>query len=268
MDNNNSKKTFLSSPASIALIDAFIISGSGLLTSTLFLLQGFSIYYFLLVLSSTVLTNISFYKLGLYQFQSIVKPQKNLTKLFTTQFILLSSLLSLVFILDISNQLSRTWVALWFTSLTSLLVAIRFYYVFMIEKWGKDGKFYRNIVIIGAEKHARNLIEIIGQHKRKWMHILGIYEDRLSRVPTKIGNNRVLGTIDDLISYAEKNQVDDIIIALPWLAEKRIKEILKKLEILDTDIHLSPDMVSINFAKQNYSEYCGLPVLNISEKYF
>ncbi|MFK8067977.1 MAG: nucleoside-diphosphate sugar epimerase/dehydratase [Gammaproteobacteria bacterium] len=265
---HNSKRTFLSSPASIAFIDALIIIGSGILTSAFFLSEIFSIYSFLLILSNAALTSISFNKLGLYQFQSIIKPQKSLTKLFATQFILLSSLLTFAFIFNMANQISRTWVIIWFISLVFMVITIRFFYVFIFEKWAKVGKFKRNIVIIGAEKHACDLIETIESRKKTWMHILGVYEDRLSRVPTKIGNNRVLGSIDDLISYAEENQVDDIIVALPWLAEKRVKEILKKLKQLNADIHLSPDMVSINFSEQNYSEYCGLPTLKFSESSF
>ncbi len=45
-----------------------------------------------------------------------------------------------------------------------------------------------------------------------------------------------------------------------------MQEIIEKLEVLPVDIRLCPDMVGFNLLNHSFSEYCGLPVLNISDK--
>ncbi len=253
----------------IALIDALIIFGTGSLIFFVYLPEdAYAIFSFYLgaMAISTSMTVVCFYNLGLYDFRSLTRPQSRAGKVIFLESMLFSFMLTLAFVFKITDEFSRIWTVTWFLSSLALMVFVRFYYYFIIQKMGLNGKITRNIAVIGAERHGVRLLEIIDQQKESWMHVIGVFEDRFSRVPTKIGDNPVLGTVDDLIQYVQENRVDDVIIALPWSAEKRMQEIISKLEVLPVDLRLSPDMVGYNLLNHSFSEYCGLPVLNISDK--
>ena len=213
---------------------------------------------------SASMTIVCFYNLGLYDFRSLTRPQSRVGKIVFFESMLFSFMLTLAFVFKITDEFSRIWTVLWFLSSLTMMVFVRFYYYIILQKWGQKGKLSRNIAIIGAERHGVRLLEIIDQQKEPWMHVMGVFEDRFSRVPAEIVNSPVLGTVDDLIQYVQEHRVDDVIIALPWSAEKRMQEIIAKLEALPVDLRLSPDMVGYNLLNHSFSEYCGLPVLSIS----
>ena len=253
----------------IGLIDALIIFGSGILIFFVYLpedaLAIFSFYLGAMAISA-IMTIVCFYNLGLYDFRSLTRPQARVGKIVLFETMLFSFMLTLAFVFKITDEFSRVWTVSWFISSLVLMVFVRFYYYTLLQKWGREGKLTRNIAIIGAERHGVRLHEVIDQQKEPWMHVIGVFEDRFSRVPTKIGNSPVLGTVNDLIHYVKENRVDDVIIALPWSAEERMQEIISKLEVLPVDLRLSPDMVGYSLLDYSFSEYCGLPVLNISDK--
>ena len=251
-----------------ALIDALTIFGTGTLIFYLYLPQAhpiFSLYLGAMTISA-IMTIVCFYNAGLYSFRSLTRPESRIGKIVLLESMLFSFMLTLAFVFKITDEFSRVWTVTWFMSSLTLMVFIRICYYFILQKWGLEGKVTRNIAVIGAEEHGTRLLGIIDQQKEPWMHVVGVFEDRFSRVPTRIGDSPVLGTVNDLINYVQENRVDDVIIALPWSAEKRMQEIIAKLEVLPVDIRLSPDMVGFNLLNHSFSEYCGLPVLNISDK--
>jgi len=252
----------------VALLDAAIIFGTGTLIFFLYLPDDYSIFSFYLgaMVIIASMTLISFFNAGLYNFASFTRPESRIGKIVLLQSMLFSFILTLAFVFKITDEFSRVWTVTWFLSSLSLIVFLRICYYFILQKWGHEGKISRNIAVIGAEQHGIRLLEIIDQQKEPWMHVIGVFEDRFSRVPTRICNSPVLGTVNDLILYVREHRVDDVIIALPWSAEQRMQEIITKLEELPVDIRLSPDMVGFNLLNHSYSAYCGLPVLNISDK--
>jgi len=253
---------------SVALTDALIILVSGILIFYLYLphvTSIFSLYLSAIALyASAILT--CFYSVDLYSFRSISRPMARVGKIVFFSSIMFSLTLTFAFVLKISDQYSRVWVVSWFFSSLTLIILSRFWFYHSLQKWGAEKKISRNIAVIGAEEHGQRLLKVINQMKEPWMNVIGVFEDRFSRVPTHIDGSPVLGTVSDLINHVQENRVNDVIIALPWSAEKRMQEIIEKLEVLPVDIRLSPDMAGYSLLNHSYSHFCGLPVLNISEK--
>lgn len=252
----------------IALVDALIIFGSGIFIFHIYLQEPdalFSLYFSAIAINAGI-TIIGLYGMGLYNFRSLTRPKSIVGKIILFEAILFGLMLTLAFVSKITGEFSRIWTVSWFLSSLILMIYIRFCYHFILHKLGMTGMITRNIAVIGAEQHGSRLVDIINNQKEPWVHIVGVFEDRFSRAPTKIGASPVLGTVDDLIRYVQENRVDDVIIALPWSAEERMMKIIEKLKVLPVDLRLSPDMIGFNLLNHSFSEYCGLPVLNISDK--
>jgi Undecaprenyl-phosphate glucose phosphotransferase len=124
----------------------------------------------------------------------------------------------------------------------------------------------RNVVIVGATGLAKRFIECMENRKDPWTCILGIFEDRKDRGSSDIRQYPILGNLDNLIEWAQKHRIDDVVIALPWRAEDRLSGIIEKLEILPVCLCLCPDMIGYKFVQHSYSCLCGVPVLNIFQK--
>ena len=129
-----------------------------------------------------------------------------------------------------------------------------------------SGRLSRNVVIVGATGLAKRFIECMENRKDPWICILGIVEDRKDRGSSDICQYPILGNLDNLIDWAQKHRIDDVVIALPWRAEDRLLSIIEKLEILPVCLCLCPDMIGYNFVRHDYGYLCGVPVLNIFQK--
>jgi exopolysaccharide biosynthesis polyprenyl glycosylphosphotransferase len=76
----------------------------------------------------------------------------------------------------------------------------------------------------------------------------------------------VLGNTDDLLRFAREVMLDEVIIALPLSAERRLKEIIDKLKVLPTDLRLSAEAIAENFPLRGMSHLAGAPLLGIVDR--
>ena len=53
----------------------------------------------------------------------------------------------------------------------------------------------------------------------------------------------ILGTVDELPSYIRLNNVDDVVICLPWSADNQITRCLDRLRELPVNVYLGADLI-------------------------
>lgn len=103
----------------------------------------------------------------------------------------------------------------------------------------KKGVFSENVVIVGATEAAKR---IIARAKRAGdMRIVAVVDDRLSRVPARLGAAPVGGNIDDLIAWEGLPHVDRIIITVTQKAETRVRAMIERLRPIPNRVDLLLD---------------------------
>ena len=138
------------------------------------------------------------------------------------------------------------------------------YYV--LRKWAESGWLSRNIVIVGAGPQAKKLLERLDRIYEPWNVVVGVFDDRVNRTGPKVMGYPVLGTVDDLFTYAREHRVDDVIVSLPWSAEKRMPEIVSKLKELPVHIRLGSDMAGFMYPRGSYSVLGGVTTMDVVSK--
>jgi len=128
------------------------------------------------------------------------------------------------------------------------------------------GRISRNVAIVGAGDHGALLLQSISLRKDPWTRIIGIFDDRLSRVPEKIKGHDVLGTVEDLLRLSREERIDEIVVALPWGAEERLLQILDRLKVIPANVRLAPDAIGHRFLNQGFDRLDNVPVFNIFSK--
>lgn len=91
--------------------------------------------------------------------------------------------------------------------------------------------------------------------------LIGIFDDRHSRVPNQIGDQEIRGTVDDLLHVIRNERVDEVIVALPWSAESRLLELLKKLRSAPINVRLCPEGIAFQFVHRPSSHIIGVSML-------
>ncbi len=251
---------------SLRLIDVLVVLLSGIFAHyarfATFDIHTFTIYS--LAIGCLVTLNV-FHLAGLYQFQHLTNLVEQARRLLIAWPLVIGSLLMLGFAAGLLDEVSRAWVALWLLFGVVGLGAVRAIGRLKILRWYKAGRLTLNIAVIGAGEHGRRFIEHLRQQERH-VNIIGLFDDRRDRIPDFIAGFPVLGTVDDLLLFARRYRIDQVVVALPWGAEERLLSWLKKLKTLPADIRLCPDVIGFHLPHRGVSHIAGVPMLNVFEK--
>lgn len=130
----------------------------------------------------------------------------------------------------------------------------------------EHGSIARNIAVVGAGKSGQRLIAALRETREPWTRIIGIFDDRKVRLQQDKDALPVTGTVNDLITFARDNRVDEILVALPWSAEARLLGILEQLKVIPCNVRMAPDGISHHFRDTGFASVDGVPVYNIFRK--
>jgi Undecaprenyl-phosphate glucose phosphotransferase len=131
----------------------------------------------------------------------------------------------------------------------------------------RGGGLARHVVVVGAAEHRQRLVERLGRAAdRGGVRLIGLFDDRRTRVPHYVGGFPVLGGIDELLDFARRHPVDQVIVALPWDAEDRVLACLRRLRPLPVDVRLCPDLIGFHLSHRGVTHLAGIPLLNVFDR--
>jgi len=145
------------------------------------------------------------------------------------------------------------------------MVVVRVVLVIQMRAWQRDGLLTRNIAIIGAGGPGQRLVHHLADNVEPGIKLIGIFDDRRTRVPREIEGYPVRGTIDDLVALTRRERIDRIIIALPWSNKPRLFECMNKLKTVPVSVHLCPDTIGFHLHNRGVSHFGGVPMFSVSE---
>jgi Undecaprenyl-phosphate glucose phosphotransferase len=131
--------------------------------------------------------------------------------------------------------------AVWWWSASALtgLGVLHTVYFELVRRWRRDGWLTPNVVIVGATSRAESLIE--GAIARRDIHVLGVFDDRLSRSPLDVLGVPMLGDTETLLNHRIMPSVDLIVVTVDPSATARVREITNRLATLPNRVTLLVD---------------------------
>jgi len=165
-----------------------------------------------------------------------------------------------------TDAFSRIWLGFWaFYTIVGQFIT-RIVFKIRLVRWQAQGWLTRRIALVGAGPQGQRVAEHLTNSAQPSVTLVGIFDDRQSRVPKTVAGHRIQGGIEALLSYIRNERVDEVIVALPWTAEARLLDILKTLRTAPVDVRLCPEGVAYQFTARSFSDLHGLSVLNIYER--
>ena len=202
----------------------------------------------------------------LYSLRTLRSPAAQVGRIITAWTFVMLALLAFGFFAKSSHEFSRIWFLLWAAMGLTFLFFNRFAGSLIVTRLNRKGRLRARVAIVGAGGIGQRLAEHLSGHGAKSSTVVGVWDDRHTRVPPAISGFRVRGTVDDLITYARTNEIDDIIIALPWQASARIRQVARQLYVVPANVRICPDLVGFGIPLRGFSSMEGVPLLNIYER--
>jgi Undecaprenyl-phosphate glucose phosphotransferase len=164
------------------------------------------------------------------------------------------------------HEYSRIWVLSGLFVAIALLLLNRVLIDSFVRRAIRAMRLMETVVIVGANEHAEKVILTISNSPACGINILGVFDDRVNRpIPATVAPH-VLGATDELLLFVRRNQVDRVVVALPWLKSDRIDELLKKLRSVPVRIDLVPNDVIWQFPTANMERLAGVPILTVANR--
>ena len=152
-----------------------------------------------------------------------------------------------------------------FLAAAPLLAASRVLLPDLLRRLERHGLLATRVVVVGAGEQGQRLVQRLRATPSPF-RLVGLFDDRRTRVPQYIGGCPVLGGLDELVAFAERRPVDMVVVALPWFAESRILDCLRRLRQVPADVLLCPDLAGLHLGHRGVTNVAGLPLLNVYDR--
>ena len=222
--------------------------------------------YALSTLLAATLFVIGFQRIRGYDFKMFSYLRWQATRIALIWLGAVSALLLLAFLSKTSVAYSRGWMLSWTAMTLGLLLLHRSILYLAIARWKRQGRLERRVVIVGAGEPGEQLVAKLQRLRDESVAILGIFDDRKTRVAPRIGDFEVLGTTDELLTFARRVPIDEVIVALPLNAEQRLRMLFTKLGRLPIDLRLSVEPIADAFPVRGVSHLGDVPMLEIVDR--
>ena len=151
-----------------------------------------------------------------------------------------------------------------FTALAFVGVgAMRFLFKEVLQALRRRGHNLRYVLILGAGRLARQALEEIEAHRELGFRPVGCLSLTRARVGQKVDGTEVIGTIRDLPEVLARQQVDQVLVALPSRSFHRLPRIMEICADTTVDVKLVPDVYQYATLFGGLEEFGGLPIVNL-----
>jgi len=179
------------------------------------------------------------------------------------------TLVFIAFVTKTTEQFSRVVLVAWLIATPLLLISARFLLRQIFAHLRRLGVNNRKVAIVGMTQNGLNFARDLENRPEFGYHVVGFYDDRKERIHSEVLDHYShLGDFEDLIVSARNGEWDQIYIALPVEARKRMLNLLNQLSDSATPIRLLPDYFTTNLLQSKFIEIADNPVLCIYDSPF
>jgi len=251
------------------VIDLVIVGGLGMLSLIISLNGAPPVHpdiHILALLAAMLISGIVFSWFRLYDERLLMSGESAIKRIWTAWFVTVSAFLLTAFLLTTLDEHSRIWFILWVAGGAVALPIHRFALKQTVKAWADRGFLEARTVIVGAGPHGTRLAQHLREHGRLQTRIIGFVDDRVDRLPPRLEGYPVLGNYQTLEEMVRREEIDEVIVALPWSAEERLHELTHRLSTLPVQVRLAPDLAGFQYMQRSFSFLAGLPTLNVFER--
>jgi len=218
-------------------------------------------FLILFVVLCVVLVFPAFNLYGSWRGQSLTKQSRAIILAWFSVALLI---ISILFSLKVSSEYSRLWLGWWMVLGCVFLLAFRVSIYGFLQYQRKQGRNIRSVVIVGAGDLGKKLISQTTNSASSGFKIEALFDDD-KNIGSLVNDYPVIGGIGDIELFVEKNEIDEVWIALPLRAEQRVKDLLYNLRHQTVNIKLIPDIFGFQLLNHSMTEIVGLPAVNLSD---
>ena len=186
--------------------------------------------------------------------------------------IFIANLLSIViivvvfwlFVRDYSTHFSRMFLFEFGVVNTFLIVLERNLIRLIVVKLRKKGFNAKNVLVVGYSDGCMGFLKRVKENARWGYKVIGVLDDRAAP-GTEYFGYPVIGTIADLSSILEKNEVEEVFVTLKLRDYTKLEEVVQSCEKAGVMTKFVPDYGNLMSNRPYTEDLLGLPVIYVRQ---
>ena len=205
---------------------------------------------------------LTFRAVGLYRPQRQKTPLDEMFSVFKASLMAGLLLVALTYFVG-EQRFSRGMLAM-FTTLAFLGVSLeRVFFKELLQELRRRGYNLRFILVLGAGRLARQVLEQVDLHKELGFSPVGCLSVTKKRVGTSVAGVEVIGTVRELREVLAGRVVDQVLVALPSRSMHHLPRVMEVCADTTVDVKLVPDVYQYATLFGGLEEFGGLPIVNL-----
>ena len=160
---------------------------------------------------------------------------------------------------------SRAFVGLFALADLLLVVAGRMAIRLGLRKIRLSGLNLQRILVIGAGALGREITTKILAHREMGFEVVGFLDDDPRKVGSTVCGLPVLGTLRQADEIVNDHEIDQVFVALPLEAHKKMLQVIDVMAQECVEIKLVPDILQYAALRAGLEDLDGTPVINLSQ---
>ena len=183
--------------------------------------------------------------------------------------LIVAILLAIGYVTKYSEDFSRRAVLTWVFVAPVLLVVCALVLQELMRRVMHDPSAVRRVAFAGCTDASKLLADRITESSGALgLRVQGFFDDRSADRLGVCGGIRLLGGLQDLVSYVRRGSVDVVFVALPVRQVRRVNELLEELRDTTASVYYVPDIFVYDLIQSRTGEILGMPVVALCETPF
>ena len=225
-------------------------------------------FWIFAVIFSAFMFNIAASKTQLYDLSTLLRYGGRFDDLLLAGIVSLMMFLSVTIALNVLGEYPPRWMLVFYTSAVVVQATARLAGCWALRQAAQRRLVGRNMAVLGAGEQAARFLSRFDEAHPFFTHIIGVYDPDADTPGMASFRGRPLHAgLDALLKAVREQRVDDIVVTMPWNADRQVSAIVGRLKELPVNVYLSTDLVGYELTFSPVSgDFVDLPVFEVVQR--
>jgi exopolysaccharide biosynthesis polyprenyl glycosylphosphotransferase len=135
----------------------------------------------------------------------------------------------------------------------------------VLTRMRASGRGVDRVLIIGAGEVGRTVMRNLIAQPELGYRVIGFLDDDPIKSSADIGPIRALGSLDVLPEAVKNNEIDQVIITLPWQYHRKVIRLVTEAEQAGVRARVVPDLFQLSLGGVDVEAINGIPLISVKE---
>ncbi|MCI0574162.1 MAG: undecaprenyl-phosphate glucose phosphotransferase [Myxococcaceae bacterium] len=121
----------------------------------------------------------------------------------------------------------------------------------------------KSILVVGAGALGERVVQTVEGHRELGFRVVGVLARKAEQVGSEVAGAPVVGTVDEVEGFLDREPLDQVILALPTEDHDLIKALMERLALRTVDVKVVPDLFQYVTLYGGLEEFGGLPIVSL-----